>query len=133
MQFMRYINLLDSTTRVKTTRCFSYNNMVIFAVPKTFMSQAIGKNAENIYYLQEKIGKRVRIIAESRGKEDIKRFVEDIVSPAQFKSIEIQGNELVIVAGSMQNKANLFGRNKTRLTELTEVIKDDFGLDLKVI
>ncbi len=132
MQFMRYINLLDRVTRVKTTRCFVYNNSIIFAVPKAFISQAVGQNGSNIHYLQEKIGKRVRVIAEANGK-DIQRYVEDIISPAQFKEMKIENGELIITAGSMQNKANLLGRNKTRLEELSEVIRYDFNLSLKVI
>ncbi|MBS3091594.1 hypothetical protein J4217_04075 [Candidatus Pacearchaeota archaeon] len=133
MQLMRYINLLDKVTGVKTTRCFFYNNAIIFAVPKGFMAQAIGKNASNIYYLQEKMGKRVRIVQESNGTEDIERFVRSIIEPAQFKSIEIKENELIITAGSMQNKANLLGRNKKRFEELKEIIRDDFSLELKVM
>ena len=132
MQFMRYLNLLDRVTRVKTTRCFVYNNTIVFAVPKSFISQAVGQNGSNIHYLQEKIGKRVRIIAETNGK-DLQRYIEDIISPAQFKEMKIENGELVITAGSMQNKANLLGRNKTRLEELREVVKDDFNLELKVI
>ena len=93
---------------------------------------SVGQNGSNIHYLQEKIGKRVRIIAETNGK-DLQRYIEDIISPAQFKEMKIENGELVITAGSMQNKANLLGRNKTRLEELREVVKDDFNLELKVI
>lgn len=132
MQFMRYINLLDRVTRVKTTRCFAYNNAVVFAIPKSFVMQAVGRNGSNVHYLQEKIGKRVRIIAETNDK-DIERYIKDIIEPAQFKDMKIEGNELIITAGSMQNKANLLGRNKTRLEELREIVKDDFNLDLKII
>ena len=60
IQTMRYINLLDSTSRVKTRKCFVYNNTIIFAVPSELMSRAIGPNASNIHYLQEKLGKRIR-------------------------------------------------------------------------
>lgn len=132
MQFMRYINLLDRITRVKTTRCFLYNNAIVFAVPKRFVSQAIGQNANSIHQLQEKMNKKVRIIAETDGK-DIERYISNIVDPAQFKEMKVEGRELIITAGSMQNKANLFGRNKARLEELKEIVKDDFNLDLKVI
>jgi len=133
MQTMRYINLLDQIARVKTTRCFSYNNSIYFAVPRAFVSQAIGRNASNIQMLQDKIGKRIKIIIASSGVEDIERFVRSIIEPAQFKSIEVKEKELIITAGSMQNKANLLGRNKKRFEELAEVIKDDFSLELKVM
>ena len=60
MQTMRYLNLLDITSRVKTNKCFSYNNIIIFAVPGFMISKAIGPNAINIRKLQEKIGSHVR-------------------------------------------------------------------------
>jgi len=129
---MRYINLLDRAARVKTTRCFPYNNTIFFAVPRSLIPQSIGPNGSNIHYLQEKIGKKVKVIAETNGK-DYERYVNDIVSPAQFKELKVENKELIITAGSMQNKATLLGRNKVRLDELKEIIKDDFGLDLKII
>jgi transcription antitermination factor NusA-like protein len=129
---MRYINLLDRVTRIKTTRCFAYNNSIVFAVPKSFVMQAVGKNGSNVHYLQEKIGKKVRIIAETNGK-DMERYIQDIIEPGQFKEMKVEGNELIITAGNMQNKANLLGRNKTRLEELREIVKDDFNLELKIL
>lgn len=133
MQLMRYINLLDKVSRVKTTRCFVYNNTVFFAVPRQFVSQALGRNAENLRIMQDQMNRRIKIISELKGKEDARRYIEDIISPAQFKDLKIENNELIITAGNMQNKANLLGRGKTRLDELQEIVKDDLGLQLKVI
>jgi transcription antitermination factor NusA-like protein len=130
---MRYINLLDKVSRVKTTRCFIYNNTIFFVVPRQFVSQAIGRNAENLRIMQDQMNRRIKIVAELKGKEDIKRYIEDVISPAQFKDLKIENNELIITAGNMQNKANLLGRGKTRLEELQEIVKDDLGLQLKVI
>ena len=130
---MRYINMLDRTSRVKTTKCFSYNNIIIFAVPKQFVSQAIGPNAINVKNIQDQLGKRIKIIKEPESQNNAQEFIEDIVSPIKFKSIEIKAPELIIAAGNMQNKASLLGRNKKRLEELSLIIKDTFGLDLRVI
>lgn len=133
MQTMRYLNLLDKVSHVKTSKCFVYNNSVIFAVPPAFVAQAIGEQGWNIKRMQEQIGKRVRIIAEPRGTGDAGRFVSDIVSPVSFKNIVIQQGTAVITAGTMQNKASLLGRNKQRLAELELIMKDTFGFDVKVL
>ena len=130
---MRYINMLDKATRVKTTKCFNYNHTIIFAVPKQFISQAIGPDGRNIRNIQDQLGKRVRIIKEPLGTENAQEFIEEIVSPVKFKSLEIKSPELIITAGNMQNKASLLGRNKRRLDELNQIIKDTFNLDLKII
>ena len=130
---MRYINLLDKASHVKTRKCFIYNNMIYFAVPKKLVSKAIGPGANNVKKLQQKLGKKVRIIEEPKGIEDAEKFVASVVEPVQFRSIEIKDGEMIITAGNKQNKAMLLGRNKRRLIELKKVIEDIFGLELKIV
>ena len=132
MKLMRYINLLDRISRVKTRKCFVYNNIIVFAVPREMMSQAIGPGASNIMRIQEQLGKRVKIVLEPRGIEDAQDFVREIVSPVRFKSLELKEGVLILNAGST-SKAALIGRNKKRLEELSEIIMNNFGLNLKII
>ncbi len=133
MKAMRYINLLDKVSRVKTRHCFIYNNTIFFAVNKYQVSQAIGPAAANIRKIQESLGARVRIIKESEGVQDTKRFVEDIVAPIEPREVEIKEKELIITAGNMQNKASLIGRDKRRLEELKRIVEDNFNLQVKII
>lgn len=132
MQTMRYINLLDRTARVKTTKCFAYNNSIIFAVPRALMSKAIGPDAINVRKIQDQLGKRVRIVKEADGITDMSRFIEDIVSPLRFKALEVKEGVCVLTAGS-QSKAALIGRNKRRFDELRQIVSDNFSVDLRII
>ncbi len=132
MQTMRYINLLDKASHVKTRKCFLYNNTIIFAVPRVFMSQAIGPDAAHIRFIQEQIGKRIRIIEEARGIEDSEKFIAAVVAPVTFKSLEIKDNMFILTAGS-QSKAALIGRNRRREDELRQISKDTFALDLRIV
>jgi NusA-like KH domain protein len=132
MQTMRYINLLDRASSVKTRTCFVYNNTIMFAVPKAMMSRALGPDALNVHRIQDELGKRVRIIPEPRGIEDLSEFVSKIISPVGFKSIEVINNEVVLTAGG-QHKAALIGRNRRRYDELKTIIKDVFNLELKIL
>ncbi|MEK6889448.1 MAG: KH domain-containing protein [Nanoarchaeota archaeon] len=132
MQTMRYINLLDKTSRVKTTKCFSYNNAIIFAVPRFMIAKALGPGASNIRRIQDEIGRKIRIIEESNGVDDAKRFVESVVSPINFRSLEVKEGIVVLTAGS-QSKAALIGRNKRRYDELKKIIHDTYGLDLRIV
>lgn len=129
---MRYINMLDKTTRVKTSKCFIYNNTIFFAVPSMMVSRAIGPGASNIKRLQEGLGKKVKIIKEAEGLEGAESFITSIVGPVGFKNIEVKEGTMVITAGNNQNKAALIGRNKVRLGELSQIIKDTFGLELRI-
>src|SRR3989338_7942971 len=129
LQTIRYINLLDSASRVKTSKCFSYNNIIVFAVPKFLVSRAIGPGAINIRRMQEKLGKKIKVIAEASGTDDVERFISDVVSPVKFKMVEIKDGTIAITAG-MESKAALIGRNRRREDELKQISKDTFGLDL---
>ena len=132
MQKMRYLNLLSKISRVKTKKCFIYNNFIIFAVPGALISRAIGPAGKNIKEMQERLGKRVRVIKENDGVEDAERFVEDIVSPVTFVSLELKDGVFILTAG-IRSKAALLGRNKRRLEELKEIIEDSYGKGLKII
>jgi transcription antitermination factor NusA-like protein len=96
------------------------------------VSRAVGRNAENIKVMQDSLGKRIRIVAEASGITEIERFVRDIVSPINFNSVEIRDNVLIISAGGTQNKAGLIGRERRRLDELSQIIKDNFNLDVRI-
>jgi transcription antitermination factor NusA-like protein len=132
MQTMRYINLLDRTSNVKTTKCFNYNNAVVFAVPKNMLSRAIGPGASNLRRIQDSVGKRVKVVEDIRDIEKAKKFVEAIVSPVTFKSLEVKEGSFILTAGS-QSKAALIGRNRRRFDELKMILFNTFGKDLKIL
>ncbi|MEK6928340.1 MAG: KH domain-containing protein [Nanoarchaeota archaeon] len=132
IQTIRYINLLDDASRVKTRKCFIYNNTIIFAVPQELVSRAIGPGGINVKKIQDKLGKRVRVIKEANSISQAESFVDDIVYPVKFKSLEIRDNIFILNAGS-QSKAALIGRNRRREDELRQIVKDTFGIDLKII
>ncbi len=129
MQEMRYLNLFSKITGVPTMNCFSYNYQIIFAVPKSKVSIAIGKKAFNIRKLREILGKKIRVVAMPVGEdfEGIGKFIEEVVSPAEFMKVEVKDNSAVITAGR-QNKALLIGRNRVREKELGDILKDAFGI-----
>jgi N utilization substance protein A len=133
MQTMRYLNLLDKIANVKTSICFEYNNHIIFAVQKNQIYKAVGPSARNIKMLQEKTGKKIKIIKKIEDNSEIKEFITDVVSPIKFKDLEINEKILTITAGSTQNKASLIGRNKRRLDELKKITQNILNLDLKIV
>ena len=131
MQGLRYLNLFSKITNVRTRYFFKYNEAIMFCVPKQFLSKALGKNGNNLRRIGEILKKRIRIIAMPSGIEDVERFIKIIISPVEFKEIEIKGDELIITAGSA-NKAALIGRNKRRLNEMRSIINNFFKKDVKI-
>lgn len=129
---MRHLNLFDKVTKLRTSSCFSYNDTLMYCVPKSKIQQALGRSNENLRRISEIVKKRVRIIALPKGEEDIESFIKSIISPVQYKELEVTENEVILTAGS-QSKAALLGRNKRRLLEMQKIIADFFKKEYRVM
>lgn len=132
MQDMRYLNLFNRITGISTRHVLKYNEMIIFCVPKSVLSRAIGPEARNIRRIGEILGRRIKVIPLPLGIQHVKQFIQAIVSPVEFKDLEIKDDEIILTAGSM-SKAALLGRNKRRLLEMQKIIKDFFGKEFRII
>jgi NusA-like KH domain protein len=129
MKMMRYINLFSKVSRVDTTNCFVYNGQIIFAVPKSKVSMAIGKDAVNVRRMREILGKKIRVVAmpEKESREELVEFIGEVINPIEFNKIEVKEGSVTISAGR-QSKAALIGRNRVREKELFGILKDHFGV-----
>jgi NusA-like KH domain protein len=132
MQDLRHLNLFRKITRLETRYCFNYNEILMFCVPRRDISRALGKNGENLKKMSDILRKRVRIVPTPNGIEDARQFIQSVIAPVGFKEIAITPDEIIVNAGS-ENKAALLGRNKRRLNEMKEIVKDFFKVDYKVI
>ena len=132
MQDMRYLNLFEKMTRVRTRYCFKYNEFIVFCVPKHLVSAAIGEGGANVKRMSEILRKKIKVIPAPNGIYHAKQFIEAIVSPVKFKDINISDNEIVLTAGS-QSKAALIGRNKRRLLEMQKIISEYFAKDFRIV
>jgi len=132
MQGMRYLNLFEKITGVRTRFYFEYNNTIMFCVPRSFLSKALGKNNQNLKKMSDIIKKRIRIVPNPRGIQDARNFIQAIVNPLTFKSLKVKDDEIILTAGN-QSKAALLGRDKRRLNEMQKIIKDFFEVDFKII
>ena len=126
MRFIRYLNLFEKISGVRTKNCFFYNNNLVFVVPGALMSKAIGENGKNVRRIMEIIGKKGKVVKLPSGIREIKEFISAIIHPIEIREINLESNELVIVAG--RNKAALIGRNKTRLEEMKEIMEQYFDI-----
>jgi len=125
MQFIRYANMFENVTRIKTNHCFEYNNTIVFVVPKKLVSRAIGQNNSNLEKLGRILGKKIKVISEPQGKEDLETFVSLLVRPIRVKGIEIKEGEATINTNP-QSKASLIGKGKVRLSEMENILGQYF-------
>jgi NusA-like KH domain protein len=131
LSFIRYLNLFEKITRVRTNNCFIFNNILYFAVPSNLVYRAIGEKGSNVRKLAEILNKKVKIVGMPEKPEDAEKFIKDIIAPIEPRNIEMTEKEIVINAGKM-HKASLIGRDKTRLKELAKIVNDYFGKELRI-
>lgn len=131
MTCMRYLNLFSKITGVRTQSCFAYNRGLVFAVPASFVSRAIGERGSNVRQISSILGKKIKIVSAPESIIDSEKFISEIVEPVTVKSVELTPNEIVVSA-SRQSKASLIGRDKARLEELDKIIKQVFGKSLRI-
>lgn len=131
MREIRYLNLFEKITGIRTRFCFEYNGTIIFCVPKKIFHKNNNKNWKNTKKLNEIIGKRIKIIELPEEIKDLEKFIKNIISPVTFNSIEIKDDTVIISGG--KNKAALIGREKRRFLEMQKIIKDFFKKDFKII
>jgi len=127
MKFIRYLNLFEKITKVRTQHCFCYNLTIIFLVPKELMAKALGEGGRNMKSLSNILEKKVKVITAPLGEKDMEKFILAIIYPLKIKGIEVRGDSLLINAG-MQSKAALIGRNKIRLLEMKNILQQYFGI-----
>jgi N utilization substance protein A len=132
MKIIRYLNLFEQVTGVRTKNCFYYNMQIVFAVPARSMSKSIGTNGNNVRRLNSIIGKKVKIVSMPEAQDDAFNFISSIVNPIKFKNLEMNNEEIIINAGQ-QSKASLIGRNKARLEEMKEIVKEYFNKNLRIV
>ncbi|MBU2459173.1 MAG: hypothetical protein ABIJ58_02235 [Nanoarchaeota archaeon] len=131
MQEMRYLNLFEKIMNVRTHFCFKYNEAIVFCVPKSLVSRAVGENGRNIKQMSEILGRRIKVVAAPNGIEDAGAFIKSVTSPVTFRNLEVRDNEVIVSGGS--NKAALIGRNKRRLLEMQKIVKDFFNKEFRII
>lgn len=132
MQFIRYINLFARVTRVEPKHCFLYNNTLVFVVPRILVQRSIGRDNSNLKQLSEILGKRIRVLAEPKGLNDLQQFFSILVSPITFEKLEIIngdfGKELVVTCGGRESKAMLIGRDRAREKEMKDILNQYFEI-----
>jgi translation elongation factor EF-1beta len=127
MKAIQAINLFEKVTRVKASYCFNYNGSLIFTVQYSEIRRI---RTSQLNQMGNLLGANVKVIPNPSEKNltSLYRFVKAIV-PYPFKSINIQDKELVFLVPSTRAKAVFFGKDKSRLKELADIIKKFFDIE----
>ena len=125
IEAIQQINLFTKITGVGAENCFLYGNTIIFVVNPNSFGRALGKNGENLRHLSIALKKRVRII--KLPDKDLEKFIKFVVHPLKFKKLDEKDGLVTITAGP-QSKAALIGRDKSKVIQLSNIVKQYFDI-----
>jgi N utilization substance protein A len=126
METILLMNALEQVTGVAAKDCIVEGQLISYLVPDKMVGKAIGKAAVNIKSLEQRLNKRVEIVAYTDKPEEI--FAKAL--EVNFSNVRKNG-EKIIVNLDQANKSKVF-RNNSRLRRVKELIQRNFGLELVI-
>ncbi len=124
-----YINLFENITKASVKDCFTSDEGLVFIVNEGNMGLAIGKGGRNINQASETLRKKIMVIEFS---QDPVKFVQNLLFPLNPKEIILDGDSLKIIAHDIKEKGKIFGREKTNLKRMQDIVSKYFPVILKV-
>jgi transcription termination/antitermination protein NusA len=103
----------------------------MFVIEQGQMGLAIGKGAANIKRMEHLLKKKLVLV---EFNDDVTLFAKNLVYPAEVSDIKEENGVVVIHGKDMKSKGMIFGREKSRLSQIKEIIKRHFTIDdVKVV
>lgn len=128
-EIIGYINLFEKITGASVKDCFLDEGKITFVVNTGNMGLAIGKGGKNIKHASSVLNKPVNVI---EFNIDPKEFLMNLLYPIKPKEIKMQDATLLIVANDTKDKGRIYGRERTNLKRMQEIISKYFPVTLKV-
>lgn len=116
-------------THARVKDSFQDGDLVCYIVAPGEMGKALGKGGSSIRKIQEKLGKKVKII---EFNDDVTKFVRNIILPLRVEKITIEGNTIIIEDSQKKTKSLLIGRQGRNLELLKRAVKRFFSVEIKI-
>ncbi len=89
MQNMRYVNLFEKITGIRTRFCFEYNNFLIICVPQPMISKAIGELGIEVVFSGETAWGGCAIAIQEAEALNV-----DLIEQKKIKQVLIEENKI---------------------------------------
>lgn len=120
------MNALEKVTGVTPKDCLIEGRLVSYFVHEKDVGRAIGKQAVNVKSLEQKLNKRIEIVAYTQKPEEV--FAKAL--EVNFSGAKISGKKLIVnLDGANKSKAY---KNNSRIKRVRELIERNFGLELLI-
>lgn len=121
-QTLLHISLFERITRTQIRDCVEMEDKIIFMVDNGRITQAVGKNGENVSKLRKSLDKTIQIIEYS---DDPAQFVRSVFHPYEVESVELEARGDQIHATVKVNpvlKAKAIGKQGRNLKIFRDII-----------
>ncbi len=122
-------SIMERMTHARVKDSFQDGDLVCYIVAPGEMGKALGKGGSSIRKIQEKLGKKVKII---EFNDDVTKFVRNIILPLRVEKITIEGNTIIIEDSQKKTKSLLIGRQGRNLELLKRAVKRFFSVEIKI-
>ncbi len=120
--------LMERITGVRVKDCFrdDTGEVIYFVVESGQLGKAIGNNGVNLKKIQDKLGKRVRII---EYRYNVIDFVKNVIYPLKVDEIVQDGSIILIRENNRKTKSLLIGRDGKKLKLINRAVKRFFSVE----
>lgn len=129
MKTIGFINVFENLTHASVKDCFAEGDSLVFIIDTGQMGLAIGKGGVNIKNASSVFKKDIKIY--EFNPEPVE-FVKNLLYPLKPKAVERQDNIVVIKTSDSVEKGKVFGREKTNLKRIQEIVNKYFQVEIKV-
>lgn len=126
-------SLMERITNARVKDCFKdeANETIYLVVAPGELGKAVGKGGSNIRLVQEKIGKKVRVI---EFNDNLASFVRNLIYPLNVAEIKEEAGDVIIRDDNKKTKSLLIGREGRNLKLLNRAVRRFFSVnEVKVI
>ncbi|MBN2420696.1 NusA-like transcription termination signal-binding factor [Candidatus Woesearchaeota archaeon] len=129
METLGLMKLFENMTKAKIRDCIVDEEKIIFVVQEGELRKALGKGAENIKKLSEKLNKKVKI---AEFADEMLALIKNFINPLKVDEIYEENGIVILKSSEMRTKGIIIGRNAKNLRALENNIRRYFP-DLKEI
>lgn len=122
------MNALASLSGVNPKDCIIDNDAISFVVNDRDVGRAIGKNAETIKNIRQKMKKNVEIFGYV---DDVKKFISNVFYGVKIEKIEVKetdGKKEALIFVDFENRRKILSNGK-RFRIIREIVKRNYKVD----
>ena len=128
---IKTISLIQSIIRVDIKDLVEQGDKYYIIVPPGKAQKAVGRNAENVKRLENKLNKKVKIIEYS---PNIFKFIKNLYYPLKIAEATQEDKIVYLKPKDIKTRAYLIGRNASMLRFVEGIVKRYFDIDeIKVL